>query len=377
MRIAHCIHGVGLGGAQQVVRHIIAAREPGFDYTVLASMSGVFHEQIEEAGASVHVIPRVLPKFDPIWISRLARAMRREKVDLVHAHLFGDSLHGYLAARRAGLPVILTLHNVVEARTGIQRWGYNWLLGKPLTPIACAEFVRRSFGEHFGDRAAGIRTIQNAVDIPSEQPDPSASRRVFEKELGVRPGATILAGVGRMVHQKAFEHMISAVAGLRSAGTPVQLVLFGEGTLRSQLESQVRNLGLSDDVIFAGFRSDIRQLMAAIDIVVFSSRQEGLPMVLLEAMAAGRCVVATQVGGIPEAVDDDREALLVPSDNVEALTAALGRASLDPALRLRLGQAARERYLRNFTVDRMARSYEQLYREVLEGHNRPDHERSK
>ena len=265
MRIAHCIHGVGLGGAQQVVRHIIAAREPGFDYTVLGSMSGVFHEQIEEAGASVHIIPRFLPKFDPIWISRLARAMRREKVDLVHAHLFGDSLHGYLAARRVGLPVILTLHNVVEARTGIQRWGYNWLLGKPLTPIACAEFVRRSFGEHFGDRAAGIRSIQNAVDIPSEQPDPSASRRVFEKELGVRPGATILAGVGRMVHQKAFEHMISAVAGLRSAGTPVQLVLFGEGTLRSRLESQVRNLGLSDDVIFAGFRSDIRQLMAAID----------------------------------------------------------------------------------------------------------------
>jgi glycosyltransferase involved in cell wall biosynthesis len=370
MRIAHCIHGVGLGGAQQVIRHIIADREPEFEYVVLASTSGVFHQQIEEAGASVRVVRRYLPKFDPLWVSRLASAMRREKVDLVHAHLFGDSLHGYLAARRVGLPVILTLHNMIEARTGIQRWGYGWLLGQPLVPIACAEFVRHSFSEHFGDRAAPIRTIQNAVDIPHEQATPSASRQVFENELGIRPDAMILAGVGRMVHQKAFEHMIAAVADLRTANVPVQLVLFGDGPLRSRLESQVRRAGLTEDVIFAGFRSDIRQLMAAIDIVVFSSRQEGLPLVLLEAMAAGRCVVATRVGGIPEAVRDNQEALLVPSDDVDALTKALGRAVLEPALRQRLGQAARERYLRDFTVDRMVRSYEQLYCEVLERHNR-------
>lgn len=367
MKIAHCIHGVGLGGAQQVVRHIVAARSEGFEYVVLASMSGVFHEQIEAAGARVRVIPRRLPKFDPLWIRALRRAMKEERVDLVHAHLFGDSLHGYIAARKLGLPVVLTLHNIVEARTGIQRWGYGWLLDQPLVPIACAGFVRRSFLEHFGTRAERIETIQNAVDIAAADIDPAESRRRLEAEIGVRPGAIVLAGIGRMAAQKAFEHMIDAVATLRAKGLDVQLVLFGEGELKAQHEEHARRRELSGDVIFAGFRSDIRELMAAIDIVVFSSRQEGLPMVLLEAMAAGRAVVATRVGGVPEAVDDDCEALLVPSEDVPALAAALERAAGDAGLRQRLGDAARERYLRDFTAPRMAGSYEELYRRVLAG----------
>ncbi|MEM1177566.1 MAG: glycosyltransferase [Acidobacteriota bacterium] len=364
MRIAHCIHGVGLGGAQQVVRHIVAARSTGFEYVVLASMSGVFHRQIEDAGAKVRVIERRLPKFDPFWMWALRRAMREERVDLVHAHLFGDSLHGYLAARRLDLPVILTLHNIVEARSGIQRRGYGWLLGQPLEPIACAEFVRRSFLEHFGDRANRIATIQNAVDIPADTIDADVSRRVLEAELGIRPGAVVLAGVGRMVGQKAFEHLIDATHRLKTRGIDAQLVLVGEGELKATHQAQAERLDLGDRVIFAGFRSDIRELMAAIDIVVFSSRQEGLPMVLLEAMAAGRAVVATRVGGIPEAVEDDREALLVPSEDVDALAAALERAALDPELRVRLGDAARRRYRQHFTVERMARAYEALYRKT-------------
>ncbi|MEO1085428.1 MAG: glycosyltransferase family 4 protein [Acidobacteriota bacterium] len=367
MKIAHCIHGVGLGGAQQVVRHIVGARSEGFEYVVLASMSGVFHGQIEDAGAEVQVLPRRLPKFDPFWMWSLRRAMRREQVYLVHAHLFGDSLHGYLAARRLGLPVVLTLHNIVEARSGIQRRGYGWLLDQPLEPVACAAFVRRSFQDHYGERADRITTIQNAVDIPSDAVDPARSRGVLEDELGVRPGATVLAGVGRMVNQKAFEHLIDAVARLRGEDLDVQLILFGEGELKATHRARAERLGLGDAVIFGGFRSDIRELMAAIDVVVFSSRQEGLPMVLLEAMAAGRAVVATRVGGIPEAVDDDVEALLVPSEDVDALAQALERAVSDPALRARLGEAGRRRYRESFTVGRMARAYEALYRRLAEG----------
>ncbi|MEM6796538.1 MAG: glycosyltransferase, partial [Acidobacteriota bacterium] len=302
-RVVHCIHGVGLGGAQQVVRHIVAQRSEEFEYRVLASMSGVFHEQIEGAGASVEVLPRTLPKFDPVWAMRLRSAMRRSQAQLVHAHLFGDSLHGYLAARSLGVPVVLTLHNVLEARSGIQRRGYRWLLGQPLTAVACAEFVRQSFLDHFGARAESVLTIQNAVDAPESAGDPEAARRIFEGELGVAPGRVILAGVGRMAPQKAFENLLEALAALTAdrgpegnRGPGAHLVLFGEGELRADLEAHAARLGLRDAVTFAGFRDDVRALMAAVDVVVFSSRQEGLPMVLLEAMAASRCVVATRVG---------------------------------------------------------------------------------
>src|SRR5688572_16628258 len=113
LRVAHLIHGLGLGGAQQIIRHIVAESDAAsYEHLVYAGNDGVFRPDIEAAGARVCVVPRRLRLFDPLWLSALARRMREDRIAVVHTHLFGDNLHGYLAARWAGgIPVIMTLHN--------------------------------------------------------------------------------------------------------------------------------------------------------------------------------------------------------------------------------------------------------------------------
>ncbi len=365
MKIAHCIHGVGLGGAQQVIKFIVAARRDPFEHLVYASQSGVFHRQIEEAGATVRILPRRLPKFDPLWVTALRRAMRQDRVDVVHTHLFGDSLHGYLAARRDRRPVVMTLHNTAESRSRLQRLGYRWLIERCRITVACAEFVRRSFLADAAVAPGLIRTIANAIALPAPQ-DPAQSRRQLEAQLGVRDGAVVLAGIGRMVEQKGFSDLISACTWLRRQGEErLQLVLFGEGKLLPRLRAQAASEGIAEHVVFAGFRDDIRELLPGVDVVVFSSLQEGLPIALLEAMACHRALVVTRVGGIPEAVDDEREALIVEPRTATALRSALKRVIADPALRQKLGAAARRRFERDFAVERMARSYEALYYKAI------------
>lgn len=366
MRVAHLIHGLGLGGAQQVIRFLVAARSPGFEHFVYSCHGGVFERPIAAAGATVRIVPRRLPKLDPLWVLALARQMRRDGIEVVHGHLFGDSLHGYFACRLRGLvPMVMTIHNSADARTGLQLRGYRHLLGARTLPVACTEFVRRSFVETHGAVAERLQTIANGIP---DRPAP-ASRQDLRAELaaalGLPADALWLATLGRLAEQKAYGVLLEALARLPAATPDWRLVLLGDGPLRGELEARAGALGLAERVVFAGFRDDAAALLPAFDGVVFSSHFEGLPIALLEAMAAGKPVVSTAVGGIPAALEDEREALLVPPRDPAALAAGLARLLADGGLRERLGAAARRRYQREFHADAMARSYEEVYRRAL------------
>lgn len=370
MRVAHLIHGLGLGGAQQVIRFLVASRSPGFEHFVYSCHGGVFERPIAAAGATVRIVPRRLPKLDPLWVLALARQMRRDGIEVVHGHLFGDSLHGYFACRLRGLlPMVMTIHNSADARTGLQLRGYRYLLGARTLPVACAEFVRRSFVETHGAVAERLQTIANGIP---DRPAPASRQELragLAAALGLPADALWLATLGRLAEQKAYGVLLEALARL-PAGTPDwRLALLGDGPLRGELEARAEALGLAGRVVFAGFRDDAAALLPAFDGVVFSSHFEGLPIALLEAMAAGKPVVSTAVGGIPAALEDEREALLVPPRDPAALAAGLARLLADGALRDRLGAAARRRYLREFHADAMTRSYEEVYRRAYAARN--------
>lgn len=367
MRVAHLIHGLGLGGAQRVIELIVRGRGDDFEHLVVSCHGGVFEAPIRDAGAAIRLLPRRIPKLDPLWILSMARTFRAEGVDLVHGHLFGDTLHGYLAARRTGLvPMVMTLHNTIDARSGLQRRGYRWLLGRADTvPVACAGFVRTSFVESMGEVAERVRTIPNGI-APAE----GGFAREDLPRLGVEMGADesrplVLATVGRMAEQKAYPVLFDALARLDALdqGVPWRLAMFGDGPLRAELEALAAAKGLADRIVFAGFRDDVPRWLSAVDAIVFSSIFEGLPMALLEALAAATPVVSTRVGGIPDALVADREALLVPPRDPEALAAAIARLA-DPALRATLGEAGRRRFEAEFTARRMVERYESLYRSI-------------
>jgi glycosyltransferase involved in cell wall biosynthesis len=367
VRVAHCVHGLGLGGAQKVIASLVRGTDPAaFRHVVYSCDDGIHREEIEAAGALVRIIPRRVPKLDPSWVLTLARAMRADRIEVVHAHLFGDSLHGYLASRAAGRPpVVLTLHIGVEGCTGLQRRGYAWLLARCARAIACSDAVARSFAPLLATGRA-MQVIANGIEtLPAAAP-PAPERAALRRSLGAGPDEVLFAVIGRLAEQKGHRYLLAAFAALvREHGVAARLLVLGEGELRERLERQAAEADIADRVLFAGLRSDVPALLPAVDTVVFSSLFEGLPVALLEAMAAGRCIVATDVPGIVEAVRPEREAVIVPIGDARGLAAGLLRVVRTPGLAARLGDAARARFLAEFTAERMVARYAAVYEDVL------------
>lgn len=367
LRVAHCIHGLGLGGAQKVIASIIRHRDAeAFRHFVFSCHGGVLREELEAAGGVVRIVERRVPKLDVSWVGALAEIMEREQVDVVHTHLFGDSLHGYLAARRAGkLPVVMTLHNVYPSFNVLQRLGYRWLLRRRVRPVACSQAVAGSFAGAGVRTTSTLMTIVNGVDTPALTEPDVQNRQTIRARFGAGPGTILLAAVGRLVEQKGHAYLLRALArAVRTSGVDLRLVLLGEGPLGGALAELARAEGVAERTCFAGFVPDVAGLLPAIDVVVFSSLHEGLPIALLEAMAAARPIVATELPSFSEALRNGEDGLLVPACEVEPLAEALARVSLDDGLRARLGAAAHHRFCDHFSAERMVCRYEALYREI-------------
>jgi glycosyltransferase involved in cell wall biosynthesis len=363
--VAHCVHGLGLGGAQKVIASIVRGTDPArLRHVVYSCDDGVHRAEIEAAGARVRIVPRRIPKLDPGWVVALGRVMRTDGVDVVHTHLFGDSLHGYLAARGAGdLPVVMTMHIGLEGLTGLQRWGYRRLMARVAQTVACSRAVERSFAPWNSAARGRLSVIVNGI----EPPDPAAaSGGDVRGESGAMAGEVLLGCIGRLEEQKGHRVLLDAFARLvREGGVAARLAILGDGSLRAALAAQAAAGGVADRVYFAGVRSDVPAWLTALDVVVFSSLYEGLPVALLEAMAAARPLVVTAVPGMLEAVTADREALVVPIGDAAALAAALRRVASDPALAARLGAAAAARFSSEFTAARMVARYAALYEAVV------------
>ena len=370
MNVAHCIHGLTLGGAQQVIKNLVGARsDPRFDYHVYCSLDGPMRPSVERAGARVRVLPRRFSKLDPFWIRDLVESMRLDQIDLVHTHLFGDTLHGYLASRLAGrLPTVATLHSRPDILTPLQNRAYGWLIARFDRVVACSEAVNLAYRERGGSGVERIITITNGIDFPTDRKLGTDNRTSIREAFGLDPGGVVIATIGRLSSEKGLDTLISAFAQVRAqSGHKAQLVIAGDGPLLGDLETQARRSGEGDSIVFPGFVNDIPALLAVTDILVISSRSEGLPIALLEAMAAGCCVLATDLPGILEAVRPEAEARIVEPGNSDELHRGLVELISDQELRKRLGDAARSRFQERFTARRMVESYERLYAELLGG----------
>jgi glycosyltransferase involved in cell wall biosynthesis len=193
------------------------------------------------------------------------------------------------------------------------------------------------------------------------EPPSESERRRLRGTLGAVDGEVLIGCVGNYREVKRHELLIDAFAALARDRRDLRLVLVGEGPMRSHIEQQVERLGLVDRIRIHGAESDVRPLYGAFDLVVQASRSEGMPNVLLEAAAAGRPIVATAAGGSTEIVLDGETGLLVPVEDLDALTAAMRRATEDADLRSRLAAAARQHVAEVFGMDRFVRDWIDLY----------------
>jgi glycosyltransferase involved in cell wall biosynthesis len=230
-----------------------------------------------------------------------------------------------------------------------------------VVPVAVADEVRASIQQLYGYPDPPL--IPNG--IPTDEYAPNPDRRVqWRQAHGIEPHATVLTHVGRFAPPKNHALLIEAFAQVRS-DAPLYLLLVGGGELENAVRQQVAALGLQERVRFLGVRADVADILRASDVFVLSSRVEGNPMSVMEAMAAGLPVVSTAVGGVPELVREGETGLLVPSEDAGALAQAMQALVDDPVRRQAMGAAARQHAIAHFDIRHTVRMYEELYERLL------------
>lgn len=319
--------------------------------------------QIERAGIPVHRIDK-RRRLDPGFVLRLVRFLRRGRFDVVHCFSFTAELWTRLALLLVpGAALVASMRDMGHGLSPLQ-----WRIKRLVCRGACA-VISNSLGAAERLRATlGARPPVHVVVNGMELPPMIDARRhdALRTEMGARDDVRPLAlFVGRLTHQKNVDLLLESFAALEDEPRP-RIALAGNGPLRGELEATVRRLHLADDVCFLGERSDARELMQAADLVVLPSRDEGLSNVILEAMAAGRPVLATRVGGTPELVEDGATGILFDPGDAAALTEALRKLAADPALRMRMGEAARTRIADHYSPAVLARDTLAVYRACLE-----------
>jgi glycosyltransferase involved in cell wall biosynthesis len=364
VKVLQLISSGGYYGAENMLLNLCASQEKAGCRNSLLLFYNVhvpnveFYERARRRGLSVRMV-HCKGRADWRAVRQIEEFIQEDGIDLVHTHGYKADLYGYLAAWRRHKPVVATSHNWVggTAALGI----YNHLDRMALKRFSALAAVSDAVAQRLldsGVHPGKIRTIANGIDVQAfENREPLQSLR-FDR-------AKVIGMVARLDLQKGFEYLLRAIQALRSSFDGLKVVIVGEGPDRAAIENMVEEYGLQSNVILAGQQTDMAGAYAAMDIFVLPSLNEGLPMTILEAMAASRPVIATRVGAIPTVIKDGENGLLVDARDTDGLRNAIASLLSDPDRCRRLGDQAHGWVSANFTSEAMALKYRQMYEEVL------------
>jgi glycosyltransferase involved in cell wall biosynthesis len=341
LTVAHVLPSFGLGGQEQVALQLaIGQRAAGHGVVAVAlapGPDGPMAARFAAAGIATHTVPKLGPTVDGSLPARLSALFRREGVSVVHAHNPQPLFYAAMAGKGAGAAVVYTCHgdNTGAPRTlWLTRMSALWADAYVAVSPRIAALARRmqECAEY------KLHVIENGVDLSAFLPDPEARRQV-RCEWNLPAEAFVIGTVGRLAPDKSYHRLIRAAAPL--LGARCRLVLVGDGSDGPSLRALAAAQPTAAFIHFAGVRADVARLLPAFDVFALSSRTEGLPLAVLEAMACGLPVISTAVGGVPDVVNEGVSGLLVPNGDEPALEAALASLRADPARAAALGAAGR------------------------------------
>jgi L-malate glycosyltransferase len=369
--ICQVLHGLQVGGAEVLAARMARQLNKYYRFLFIClDELGSLGSELRDEGFTVEVLDR-RPGLDWRCARRLAKIVRRERVDLLHAHQYTPFFYS-AASRLVGSrpPVLFTEHgrHHPDFPRRKRMLANRVLLGKRDRAVTVGEAVRQALIHNEGIAPHRVEVIHNGIPLAEFGTQPAASERAaIRASIGLGPDELILIQVARLDYLKDHATAIRTIGRVKNHCARARLVLVGDGPERGAIEELVRQTSTGDHVRFLGQRHDIPRLLAASDIVLLTSICEGIPLTLIEAMAAGLPVVSTRVGGVAEVVVDGQTGALASSGDDGALTEHILRLADDPVLRENMGRSGRQRAESLFSERHMHERYRLCYEEMLVG----------
>jgi L-malate glycosyltransferase len=356
LRVCHLASGDLWAGAEVMICELLRKlhSDAGLQVSAIVLNRGRLAQELMASGVAVKVIDE---REHSLWslVRQVRKILAQQPVDIVHSHRYKENLLAWLSA--GGALCLATQHGLPEY-TGIHRGLKQWLNGALLgrgfdQVVAVSSELGSRLQQDWPLPATRLTVIPNGVVIPAQM----AQRQ--------QRWPLVIGSAGRLVAVKDFPLLIETAAVLRRSGEPVRFVLAGDGPQRSQLQELINRHGLAEDFTLTGEVADMGAFYRGLDIYINTSRHEGLPMSILEALAHGLPVIAPAVGGIGEVVRHQREGLLITSRESAAFAQACRRLLHDRPFRLQAGEAGRQRVVAKFSTAGMADRYRQLYGQLV------------
>lgn len=354
----------GPGGAERVISNLSASLDPARYRAILCLFRpGWIQEHTENRGVRTYVIP-TQGMFDWRWVLRVKRLLKDEHVDLIHAHEFDANVQGTFVAALSGVPLVATVHGKNYFWEKLRRrLAYQWV-SRNATMVAVSENLKQFIVEKVGVDSGHVKVVYNGVDLlPHCGP---ADIDQCRKELDLPTGDQIVGVVGNLYPVKGHQYLIAAIPAVLAKCPNTTFIFAGRGQLEGELKEQAHQLGVAQKVRFLGLRQDIPRILAVLHAFVLPSLSEGLSMAILEAMVAGKPVIATDVGGNPELVEDSETGYLVPSQNSQALADRLISLLMNRDRALQFGKVGQLRAQGQFSLRTMVREYQGIYDQCIE-----------
>jgi glycosyltransferase involved in cell wall biosynthesis len=374
IKVLECIRQGQIGGGESHLLSLVENLDRNvFDPVVLSFTDGPMIDRLQQMGVQTHIIPTEKP-FDVGKWGAVKRLLVQESADIVHAHGTRACSNVLRPARSLNIPLVYTVHgwsfhpdqNPLVRRVRVL--GEKYLTSKAAVNISVSASNKETGVQHIRDFRSEV--ISNGIDrkrFSSEGRSPAGVFGDIRAELGIPQDAVLVLFIARFTSHKQPLTLMRAFRACLTVLPDMRLLLVGDGDQKTEGLRLAKEWGLESRIGFLPFRNDVPDILAAADIFVLPSLWEGLPIGLLEAMAMGKAVIATDVDGTREVVQDGRNGLLIPAGDIPALTAALIGLGGNEAKRNKLRAAARETVREQYDAEQMTRKIERVYCDVLAG----------
>ncbi|MCA9057883.1 MAG: glycosyltransferase [Planctomycetaceae bacterium] len=368
--VCQVIHALGVGGAEVLVDQMVRLMSDEFRFVIaVLDDVGEIGQRLKDDGFIVHELHRQ-PGIDRGCAKRLRAFADQQRAGILHSHqctpFFQSMLSRGLTGRR---PVLLTEHgrHFPDLPSRKRSLVNRLLLRREDRIVGCGGAVAQALVSNEGLPEGRIEVIYNGVDLKSLRTASSDARQRVRAEFGYSDSDFVVVQIARLHELKDHQTALRAIDEARLLCPQIRLLIAGDGDCRGAIEQTIQQRGLENHVCLAGTRSDIADLLAAADVGLLTSISEGIPLTVIEAMAAHRPVVATAVGGIPEMIIDGHNGLLAPSGDASALAGHLLHLQQSPETSRLMGEAGAAVAQSRFSLQGMIQSYREVYREMLTG----------